>query len=437
MPRKLEWPYISFEVLDCEIRKLIQLRKSVGTIGCWEGSQAHFKSWCDIYDMNPFDTELLYDQWMFMRFCVYRFLQHGIRSKYARNQVYAIRDLRMQIGLVPEGDSKQMPLLHHMLDGRDKQAPPGTGAKPITNELLIEMFDLDIMNKSNYDHCIFRLAFALAHNTIRRVGEEIAKSVGGLKVENIIFIGGKDTKTPAPFSDMKGSAILVFLFAKGNQLGETQSAPLLHLCQLGEICAYCELYRIWAFRRSNHWNDNDLLFMFNNGTKLTYPKFNKQLKCCGAALGFDPKIMQCHGFRGGGNLDAKLKGVEGNNRNIMAGWKSDKTRLKYEYKMEPQHLHYLVAKDYGIPIHKVPTIAFNKILKTRKEKIDLRRKQLEKKIKLNSKKSLKNKRKLIKKIKKVSFRKKKKGELIKIKVPKKSPLRRQREKFLKLKKWSR
>ncbi len=434
MGKKLEWPYVSFDQVDKDIEEYLALRKSAGTIDLWNRSQEHFKSWCQIYNMNAFDTDLLNNQRMFMRYCVYRFRVHNIRSSYARGQVYAVRDLWMQIALVSNVHQKAMPLLHGVFAGRDKKAPPGVGARPITNELLTDMFNLDIMDKSVYDCCIFRLAFAIAHNTIRRVGEEIAKSIGGLRVENIIFVGGKDTNTPAPFNQLKGSAILVFLFAKRNQLGNTQSAPLLHLCQLDEICAYCELFRVWAFRREHHWHDSDFLFMFQDGTKLTYNKFNKKLKECGAALGYDPSTFKCHGFRGGGNIDAKMLGVEGKNRNLMAGWKSEQTRLKYEYKMEPQHLHFLVAKDYGLNTFNVPTSSFSKILATRAEKVALRYKNLLKKIRKNSRRSLVNKRIKIKKLKKLSSRKKRKGELNKNTVTRISSLKKSREKLFKIRK---
>ncbi len=393
MPKKLKWPYIPFHALDAEAARLIEIRKSAATIDGWKGSQSMFKHWCHVYDYCPWDTDRLNNERTFMRFCAYRFKQHGIGSSYARGQVYAVRDLWMNTGLVAKVDKGSMVLLHHMFDGRDKEKPPGLGAKPLTSELVHQMFDLEVMNNNVYDNCIFRVAYSIAHNTFRRVGEQIAQSIGGLRVENIIFIGGENNRTPAPFTDKRASAILVFLFSKRNQLGETQSAPLFHLCQFGEVCAYCELYRLWSFRKTNHWNSTDFLFMFKNKKQLTYNKFNQHLKICAKAIGLDPDFVSSHGFRPGGNIDAKLRGVESNNRNIMAGWRSNKTKLRYEFKMEPQHLHYLVAKDYNIETYPVSTIAFNQILATRAEKIQIRRKKLLKKLKLKSVRKLSSIRK--------------------------------------------
>ncbi len=251
------------------------------------------------------------------------------------------------------------------------------------------MFLSETLNKRVYDNQVYRTAIAICHNGIRRSSEPISEKLGGLKIENVIFVGGLDEYTPAPRDDMDASAILVFLFSKKNQFGETQAAPLLHFCQFNLICAYCELLNLWAWRK-HIWKPHENLFIFENKSILTYNKFNKKLKDCGEAIGFTREDIKPHGLRSGGNLDLKLLQVNPNTRQIIAGWKDPKSRLKYEMKMEPHHLHHCLAMDLGLNnIKRLKGQQLQRIVSTRKDKLDRRKKLMLKQLKKQKSKIIK------------------------------------------------
>ncbi len=263
----------------------------------------------------------------------------------------------------------------------------GIGAKLLTNDILSEMFDSDELAPQDYDNQVYRTAIAICHNAIRRSSEPLCEQFGGLKCENIIFVGGPDEYTPAPKDDMNASAIMVFLFSKKNQLGLTQSAPLLHLCQHGIVCGYCHLLVLYSWRIPNNlWKPSDPIFWLKNKSILNYRKFNKKLKDCGEAIGYARFLIQPHGLRGAGNIDLKLIGAGPNTRQIIAGWKDPKTRLKYERKMEPHHLHQCLAKDLGL--HSIKILngrTLQRICNTRSEKLLLRKKRVLKQLKKQKK----------------------------------------------------
>ncbi len=245
------------------------------------------------------------------------------------------------------------------------------------------MFNSDELNPHFYENQIHKTAFAICHNAIRRSSEPISQQFGGLKVENIVFVGGPDEYTPAPLDDMNASAILIFLFSKKNKLGETQSAPLLHLCKFGLVCAYCQLLQLRLWRIKNDlWKPEHPVFWMKNKSILTYNKLNYKFKKCGEAIGYNADQIKLHGLRSGGNIDLKMLGVNPNTRQIIAGWKDPKTRLKYEMKMEPQHLHQCLAADLGFSSTKILTgRVFEKIVSTRKDKLKRRKKKLVKELK--------------------------------------------------------
>ncbi len=245
------------------------------------------------------------------------------------------------------------------------------------------MFESPELDPNIYDNVIHRSALSICHNGIRRSSEPLSEQFGGLKVENIVFIGGPDEYTPAPLNDMDASAILVFLFSKRNKLGETQAVPLLHLCKLGLVCAYCQLLQLWLWRKDNGlWKPEHPVFWMKDKSVLNYNKLNYKFKKCGIAIGYTADQIKLHGLRSGGNIDLKLLGVNPNTRQIIAGWKDPKTRLKYERKMEPQHLHHCLAVDLGFTSAKIMTgRVLQRIVKTRKKKLKIRKKILLKQLK--------------------------------------------------------
>ncbi len=385
MPRLSFERYIPVYILDEYAEMLYRCRKAEGTEDGWANKKTIWTRFCKRYKWCPIDAQSLNNEQTLRRFAAYRFICHNVRGGTVRGDCYAIRDWWVNLGIRCKVDSHSMPWLHGTLKGRNTFLPPGIGAEPITSSVIEQMFEKRL-DKNVYDFQVLRSGYTLCHNSIRRCDEAIQKTTGGLKVENLIWVGGKDEHTPPDINDMSGSCIVVFLFSKKNQDGIPQSASLFHLCQFKMVCGLCELITLYHWRFPHSWNPKDPIFMFKDKTVLNYRKFASELKLCGLAIGFENALP--HGFRSGGNLDLKNLNIKANNRMVMAGWNDPRTMLKYELKMRPHHLHKCLSVDlglYGI-VSQANGQSLNRILATRGSKIDLRKERLVKKLKLKKSK---------------------------------------------------
>ncbi len=318
--------------------ELNEKRLEASTIKLWTGHKLQWKDFCELYGFDPF----IWTQERLQLYAAYKFKVDDLAAETVRNHTYAIRDLALSSFNIPlRVDCKAMPFLHGMYKGRNIEKPPGTGSRLITSDIIKLWFD-DVLHPDCYDNQVHRTAMTMAHNTLRRSDEILRENMDGLKIGNIIFENGSHIPQP---SDK--SAIFVFNFSKTNKYGRLQSAPLFHLCKFGEVCCLCELNRLYNWR-NKIWDIDQRLFLFKNKSFLTYPRFNNKIKECCSEVGMDPTQYSSHGYRGGGNYNAKVRGVSQSNRMHIAGWDSIKTMLKYEKKMEPHHLHRMIARDLGL-----------------------------------------------------------------------------------------
>ncbi len=126
MPKsKLVWPFIPFDELDNYAAQLVELRKAASTVKTWDPVYTIWSKWCKLYNINPHDHELLANETTIKRFLAYRMKIHDIGSSWARGNSYVLRDWWMQHNVICRVDSKAMPLLHHMYQGRNTEKPPG------------------------------------------------------------------------------------------------------------------------------------------------------------------------------------------------------------------------------------------------------------------------------------------------------------------------
>ena len=364
--KRLKWEHVDMHILDNDVQYYMFNRLSEKTRKNWGYSVSHWMDWCKLYDLSPTTA----NERKICRYTAYRFRQHDIGSSHARSEMYGVRDLFLRdLDQYLNLTQVAMPRWHAMLKGRDVEKPPGKDASVfVTSEILSEMFDSPALVKSDYDNQVFRLCFALLHNTVRRSDELMRSCLTKLECQNIVFDNNPSITHPTAGVQ---SAIFLFHFSKKNKTGKLQSAPLYHWCKKGYICAMCELLALWRWR-PHLWKATSPLLQFKNKAMISYPALRKKWIDLCKLCGYDHSIYKLHGFRGGGNFDLKKLGVADTDRCKMAGWSSERSMFVYDLKMQPQQLHESVAQMCGFNVTNFSTKAFDALLAQRERDIALR-----------------------------------------------------------------
>jgi len=351
--------------LDKDAFELYQKKDAAKTIRLWTGHAGEWQEFCHYYGLDKRD----FSEKNLVRYTTFHFTAKGNAAGTARSHIYALRKIAHGLDNPIDVTMIAMPFLHGVRSGRKTERPPGKGARIITSELLNVWFTYPCFDPIVFDRQILRGAFAFANNCIRRSAEVIQQSFKGLRVENIYF----DNGTHIPSDEVKG-AMVIFHFSKGNQLGDEQCAPIFHWCERGYICFLCELIRIFNWRKKD-WKLSMPIFQLANGKLLQYGILNKTIKQCCIRMNIIPEPYSYHGLRGGAAFDQKMLGVGNVSRELVAGWKSSATRIKYDKKIEPVQLYRQMAKEAGFAVKKSKFNFVNKLDKQRRVKVQIKDKE--------------------------------------------------------------
>ncbi len=299
----------------------------------WDSFWGYWMEFCHLYNLdikNVTETQL-------MRYAQFRALRDDNGWSAIRGQLYAIRSALLKQNKTIRIDQNSMPRLGAWLNGRRIQKPPKSGSKCITEDILCKWFEH--LPKSEYDNCVFRAAYSLSHNTIRRNDEISQEKLGGIKMGDIKWQNGS-------FKPSKQDKYCVFdiLRSKTNKLGKLHIAPIFCICTLSKVCCFCDIKLIYKWRKRDASPSTPLL-QLASGKVMDYDTLrNKTQRLC-EATNMDPKMHTLHGLRSGGNIDAKLRGISADNRQRLAGWKSAATRKIYEDKIGNKQLMNSIKLD--------------------------------------------------------------------------------------------
>ena len=179
---------------------------------------------------------------------------------------------------------------------------------------------------------------------MRRSDEVLARDMNppGLRVKQLTWQNG--TSTPKPGDRY---AAITFNKSKTNKFGEKQHAVMTCLCP--QICALCELRNIFYMRRKN-WDDMDPLIVIlvkGNPRTPTYDDWRNKLQWLNEKCGLKHNAYTLHGCRGGGQDDAKDRGLTLTTIMQQSGWRSVNTAVMYEKKRGIHKTATAILKEQG------------------------------------------------------------------------------------------
>eukprot|EP01083_Nonionella_stella_P223692 796942_1 len=211
--------------------------------------------------------------------------------------------------------------------GEKRRRPSGTGAKPISREILAKCIYL-ILNDDDLsikDKYIWILCFTMAFTGIKRAGEytdglkwnqiqmEIAPLYSNYEDSSYFILNRTHGKT----YQYGGDLFAVFICTCDEKDGVVYAVNESYLCCLHNLIRLVD--RLKSADRSKP-NMNDPLFEFTDTKVLNYPTLLKKLK----QFGYLP-----HGFRKGGAQYQVSKGVPIITVMKQADWRNVNTIRKY------------------------------------------------------------------------------------------------------------
>ena len=300
---------------------LIDERLEASTAKNWTGLSNQYKCFCANYGLPELYADNNIMQKQLMRYAAFKIQADDSMAGTLRQHMYAIRSesLTAQTGTISI-TSKSMPRLHAIYKARKKQKPPDVGKELITEEILIKYFDF--LNKRNFNDTVFRAAFAILHNSMRRPDEIEYESNKGIDHGQLEWESGSHVPNP---SDKH--CTFFFTKSKMNTDKRRQFAILTCICNVSAICALCELKNLCTYKRKikPHYK----VFRFRDGSCINYDIIRNTLGDLNILNGWLRNRFTPHGFRGGGTHDAGMRGISKTNIKTQADWKSDKTLNRY------------------------------------------------------------------------------------------------------------
>ena len=315
--------------LESETERLLKGRHQDNTRRVYEGEIQKYLDVCKMYGWNfypkPFRMETMERQMAL--FLTYLCIEGDNGWSSLNSHVYAIKSFMLERYGINMGTTKEdMPIVKVIIVKRKKDRP-SVNTKHIDKKMLRKLFMK--LKENVISDASYRFMFACAHNTMRRPTEVLAANGDATLVKHISFQNGS---TRPRKGDLY--AILDLRKSKMNKFGEEQNVVMTCICP--DICALCELRNLYKIRRKGGWLRKDPLLVVNVKGKLTIPtydnwrnKLNWLLKECEIKGGG----WTLHGCRGGGQEDARERGLSLHSIMQQAGWKSVKTAVLHDKKL--------------------------------------------------------------------------------------------------------
>ena len=320
---------IPLEILESETQRLLKGRHQKNTRKAYEGEIEKYLNICKLYDWEfypkPFSVETMEKQMAL--FLTYLCMEGDNGWSSLNSYVYAIKSFMLERYGINMGTTKEdMPIVKGIIT-KKKKDKPSVNTKHIDKMMLKKLFKK--LKEGDISDASYRFMFACAHNTMRRPTEVLAANGDVTLVEHVSFQNG--SRKP-----MKGDlyAILNLTKSKMNKFGEEQNVVMTCICP--DICALCELRNLYAIRRKGGWLKKDPLLVVNVKGNLripTYDNWRNKLRWLVRECGIKGDGWTLHGCRGGGQEDARERGLSLHSIMQQAGWKSVKTAVLYDRKL--------------------------------------------------------------------------------------------------------
>ena len=316
--------------LEMETERLLKGRHQINTRRAYDGEIEKYLDVCRIYGWDfypkPFNVKTMERQ--VALFLTYLCIESDNGWSSLNSYVYAIKSFMLERYGINMGTTRQdMPIVKGIITKRKKDKP-SVNTKHIDQKMLMKLFRK--LKGNNVNDASYRFMFACAHNTMRRPTEVLAANGDVTLVEQISFQNGSSKPTKGDLY-----AILDLKRSKMNKFGEEQNVVMTCICP--NVCALCELRNLYKIRKKGGWLRKDPLLVMNVKGNLrvpTYDNWRNKLNWLVRECGIKGGGWTLHGCRGGGQEDARERGLSLHSIMQQAGWKSVKTAVLYDRKLE-------------------------------------------------------------------------------------------------------
>ena len=321
---------IPLERLESETERVLKGMHQNNTRRAYDGEIEKYLDVCRLYDWDvypkPFRIETMEKQ--VALFLTYLCIECDNGWSSLNSHVYAVKSFMLERCGINMGTTKEhMPIVKGIITKRKKNKP-SVNTKHIDKMLLKKLFKK--LGQRDISDASYRFMFACAHNTMRKPTEVLAANGVVTLVRHISFQNGS---TKPRKGDLY--AILGLRKSKMNKFGEEQNVIITRICP--DICGLCELRNLYKLRKKGGWFKKDPLLVVNVKGELkipTYDNWRNKLNWLLRECGIKGNGWTLHGCRGGGQEDARDRGLSLHSMMHQAGWKSVKTAVSYDRKLK-------------------------------------------------------------------------------------------------------
>ena len=324
---------IPLQQLEIDRVRLLKGRHQPNTRKTYGGEIGIYLRVCELYgwDVYPKPYRLKTMEHQISLYLTYLVSTGDNGHSSLNSHVYAIKSFMLErYGINMRTKREDMPVVKGIVTKRKKDKP-SVNTRHIDKEMLEILFGrLDGRDMSD---ATYRFMFALAHNTMRRPSEVLEADGLTSQVRHIRF--GNGTVRPSP-GGRDIHAVFGLSKSKCNKYGRDQNVVMTCICP--SVCALCELRNMYRRRkRLGWWKKKDLLLVISvKGIwrTPTYDNWRNKLEWLLKESGFDGKGWTLHGCRGGGQGDARERGLSLHSIMQQAGWKTVETAIRYDHQLE-------------------------------------------------------------------------------------------------------
>ena len=253
---------------------------------------------------------------MFVSYLAQRHLTHSSIKVY----LSAVRNLLVQVGLHEEFTRQLSPRLQLVLKGikRDEsKTAPLPARLPITVDIMSKIKAVLLQCPEEYDNILLWAACCLAFFGFLRCGEFTVPTQSEYDPGAHLSVGDI-------LLDSRSSPTTIQVTIKQSKTDPFRQGVQLHLGKTGlEICPINAIVPYLAVRGASPGP----LFMFEDGSFLTRPRFATMISKTLRQAGIDDKQYATHSFRIGAATTAKEAGISDVHIKMLGRWKSNAYQL--------------------------------------------------------------------------------------------------------------
>ena len=208
----------------------------------------------------------------------------------AQSDIYTIENYLASYGI--HSDVKSWKPFHQFLLSLKQQFPVKFQAKRAFRESELNMAFARIPPNS-WNSIIVRCLVAFALGGALRASEYISPNKHPNRIQRINLV--KKRSIYRFSQDGKSSMIYFFFKSKRNQEFKSEFAVMPCICDIPLPCAFHEILRLESIIKDI--KPDSYLFVWDDGSLVTYPELNQVFKNVAALVGADPESIGTHSAR--------------------------------------------------------------------------------------------------------------------------------------------